>query len=106
MSKSSYAKKKFYSIYRELNRQTYEAEKRRLAAELLKLQHWVVENKKRVAITFDGRDAAGKGGTMLNAINHHANFRPPKKKSSVVFIRRPKKAPSTTIIAKYPIMIA
>ena len=61
MSRANYVRKKFYSIYRDLNRQTYEAEKRRLQAELLKLQHWAVENKKRVAITFDGRDAAGKG---------------------------------------------
>ena len=59
MSRANYVRKKFYSIYRGLNRQTYEAEKRRLQAELLKMQHWAVENKKRVAITFDGRDAAG-----------------------------------------------
>ena len=48
MSGVNYVRKKFYSIYRDLNRQTYEAEKRRLQAELLKMQHWAVENKKRI----------------------------------------------------------
>ena len=64
MSKANYVRKKFYSIYRDLDRQKYEPEKRRLQVELLKLQHWVVENKLRVAIAFDGRDAAGKGVTI------------------------------------------
>ena len=63
MPKSAYIKKKFYSVYQELDRSEYEAEKRRLQSELLKLQQWAVDNNKRIAITFDGRDAAGKGGT-------------------------------------------
>jgi len=70
MSQSAYIKKKFYSVYQDLNRSTYEAEKRRLQSELLKLQQWVVDNKKRVAITFDGRDAAGKGGTIKRFIEY------------------------------------
>ena len=72
MSRANYVRKKFYSIYQDLNRLTYEAEKRRLQAELLTLQHWAVENKKRVAITFDGRDAAGKGGTIKRFTEYHA----------------------------------
>ena len=95
MSRANYVRKKFYSIYRDLNRQTYEAEKRRLQAELLKLQHWAVENKKRVAITFDGRDAAGKGGTIKRfteyLMPHHSRvveLGVPTKKESRNWFRR------------------
>jgi len=70
MSRSTYIKKKFYSVYQDLNRSNYEAEKRRLQSELLKLQQWVVDNNKRVAITFDGRDAAGKGGAIKRFIEY------------------------------------
>ena len=38
--------------------------------ELLKLQDWIVKYKKRVAIIFEGRDAAGKGGTIRRFIEH------------------------------------
>ena len=95
MSRANYVRKKFYSIYRDLNRLTYEAEKRRLQAELLKLQHWAVENKKRVAITFDGRDAAGKGGTIKRfteyLMPHHSRvveLGVPTKKESRNWFRR------------------
>ena len=43
----------------------YEAELEKLQIELVKMQRWVQEKKKRVAILFEGRDAAGKGGTIL-----------------------------------------
>lgn len=39
-------------------------------AELIKLQKWVVSYKKRVAILFEGRDAAGKGGAIRRFIQH------------------------------------
>ena len=42
----------------------YEDELEGLQVELVKLQHWVKENKKRVCIIFEGRDAAGKGGSI------------------------------------------
>lgn len=42
----------------------YEDELEQLQVELVKLQRWVQANKKRVAIIFEGRDAAGKGGTI------------------------------------------
>ncbi|WP_371228781.1 polyphosphate kinase 2 [Roseovarius sp. 2305UL8-3] len=42
----------------------YEAELARLQIELVKLQEWVKETGHRVAIIFEGRDAAGKGGTI------------------------------------------
>ncbi len=42
----------------------YEAELRELQAELCKLQEWVKHKGLRVVIVFEGRDAAGKGGTI------------------------------------------
>jgi len=48
----------------------YEEELRRLQVELVKLQHWVSKNKKRVVIIFEGRDAAGKGGTIRRFTEH------------------------------------
>ena len=47
-----------------LSRKKYEKELRRLQAELCKLQDWVKAKGKRVIIVFEGRDAAGKGGTI------------------------------------------
>lgn len=38
--------------------------------ELVKLQQWVSKNKKRVAIIFEGRDAAGKGGNIRRFTEH------------------------------------
>ncbi|NOR27322.1 MAG: polyphosphate kinase 2 [Lutibacter sp.] len=48
----------------------YEEELRRLQIELVKLQHWISENNKRVAIVFEGRDAAGKGGNIRRFTEH------------------------------------
>ncbi len=48
----------------------YEYELESLQIELVKLQRWVQENGKRVAIIFEGRDAAGKGGTIRRFIEH------------------------------------
>jgi len=42
----------------------YEEELRNLQIELVKLQQWIAKNKMRVAIIFEGRDAAGKGGNI------------------------------------------
>ena len=42
----------------------YEEDLVKLQVELIKLQNWVVENRKRVLIIFEGRDAAGKGGAI------------------------------------------
>jgi polyphosphate kinase 2 len=42
----------------------YEAELRRLQAELVKLQEWTRESGARIVVIFEGRDAAGKGGTI------------------------------------------
>src|SRR6266481_9719276 len=48
----------------KLKRQLYEEELQRLQAELCKLQDWVKHKGLRVIVIFEGRDAAGKGGTI------------------------------------------
>ena len=47
-----------------LDRKTYEKELRKLQEELCHLQEWVKASGERVIIVFEGRDAAGKGGTI------------------------------------------
>jgi polyphosphate kinase 2 len=57
--------------YRNLmQRRSYEKTKYRLQVELLKLQAWVKETGQRVVILFEGRDAAGKGGTIKRFMEH------------------------------------
>jgi polyphosphate kinase 2 len=57
--------------YRNLmSRKRYERQKYRLQVELLKLQAWVKETGQRVVILFEGRDAAGKGGTIKRLMEH------------------------------------
>ena len=53
-----------------MRRATYEAQKYQLQVELLKLQAWVKETGARVIILFEGRDAAGKGGTIKRFMEH------------------------------------
>jgi len=48
----------------KLSRKDYEKELRKLQTELCRLQDWVVHKGLRVIIVFEGRDAAGKGGTI------------------------------------------
>ena len=48
----------------KMKRKTYEKELRKLQVELCYLQEWVKLQKLRVIILFEGRDAAGKGGTI------------------------------------------
>ena len=48
----------------------YEEELKALQAELVKLQRWVQAEGRRIAILFEGRDAAGKGGTIRRFIEH------------------------------------
>lgn len=49
---------------KKLNKKIYEAELKRLHIELVKLQEWIKEEGLRVVVLFEGRDAAGKGGTI------------------------------------------
>jgi polyphosphate kinase 2 len=53
-----------------MRRASYEAQKYQLQVELLKLQAWVKETGQRVVILFEGRDAAGKGGTIKRFMEH------------------------------------
>jgi polyphosphate kinase 2 len=53
-----------------LSRKTYEEQKYRLQVELLKLQAWVKDSGQRVLVLFEGRDAAGKGGTIKRFMEH------------------------------------
>jgi polyphosphate kinase 2 len=53
-----------------LRRSSYEKEKFRLQVELLKLQAWAKETGQRIVILFEGRDAAGKGGTIKRFMEH------------------------------------
>ena len=48
----------------------YEEELVKLQVELVKLQNWAFENKKRILIIFEGRDAAGKGGAIKRFTEH------------------------------------
>ena len=48
----------------KMKRKAYEQELRKLQVELCHLQHWVKETGARIVIVFEGRDAAGKGGTI------------------------------------------
>ncbi len=53
-----------YNKKGRLKKAYYEAELARLQEELVKLQHWVVEQGSRVLIIFEGRGSAGKGGVI------------------------------------------
>ncbi len=53
-----------------MSRRSYERRKYELQVELLKLQAWVRETGQRVVILFEGRDAAGKGGTIKRFMEH------------------------------------
>jgi len=59
-----------YPYQNLLSRKSYEKQKYRLQVELLKLQAWVKETGQRVVILFEGRDAAGKGGTIRRFMEH------------------------------------
>ncbi|HVJ77894.1 MAG TPA: polyphosphate kinase 2 [Hyphomicrobium sp.] len=48
----------------KLKRKDYERELKRLHVELVKLQEWVRHEEKKICILFEGRDGAGKGGTI------------------------------------------
>lgn len=53
---------------KKLKRSIYDAELKRLHVELVKLQYWIKETGTRAVVLFEGRDAAGKGGTIKRII--------------------------------------
>jgi polyphosphate kinase len=59
-----------YAYKNRLSRRNYEHQKYHLQVELLKLQNWVRDTGQRVVILFEGRDAAGKGGTIKRFMEH------------------------------------
>ena len=80
----------------KLKRKAYEQELRKLQVQLCHLQEWVKEKKLRVIILFEGRDAAGKGGT-IKAITEKVSPRvfrvvalpaPSDREKSQMFVQR------------------
>ncbi len=59
-----------YPYPERMDRDDYEEEKYRLQIELLKFQYWLEDNGRRAIILFEGRDAAGKGGTIKRFTEH------------------------------------
>lgn len=59
-----------YPYSKKMSLQDYENEKHLLQTELLKVQSWVKETGQRVVCLFEGRDAAGKGGTIKRFMEH------------------------------------
>ena len=57
----------YKKVYKTL---LYNEELRLLQIELVKLQHWLSKENKRVAVIFEGRDAAGKGGNIRRFMEH------------------------------------
>ncbi|MGQ8366847.1 polyphosphate kinase 2 [Glaciecola sp. 1036] len=59
-----------YPYKTKISSKTYEARKVELQVELLKVQKWVKETGQKIVILFEGRDAAGKGGTIKRFMEH------------------------------------
>jgi polyphosphate kinase 2 len=59
-----------YPYKSKMHRAEYEKEKQKLQIELLKMQGWVRETGQRVVLLCEGRDAAGKGGTIKRFMEH------------------------------------
>lgn len=59
-----------YPYPEKMRRGEYEAEKQKLQIELLKMQNWVKDTGQKILLLFEGRDAAGKGGTIKRFMEH------------------------------------
>ncbi|MGR8950762.1 MAG: polyphosphate kinase 2 [Gammaproteobacteria bacterium] len=59
-----------YPYKRKLQRSVYEKQKALLQVELLKAQRWITDQGEKVVVLFEGRDAAGKGGTIKRFMEH------------------------------------
>jgi polyphosphate kinase 2 len=59
-----------YPYPERMARPDYEVVKRQLQIELLKLQNWLKDTGQRLIVVFEGRDAAGKGGTIKRFLEH------------------------------------
>jgi len=78
------AKENNIPIDKALRKIRYEAELRLLQTELVNLQNWITKKQLRVAVIFEGRDAAGKGGS-IKRFKEHLNPRT----SRVVALNKP-----------------
>ncbi len=70
LSKKDIFKHGNYPYKKKMGRAEYEKKKQELQIELLKMQNWVKETGQRIVILFEGRDAAGKGGTIKRIMEH------------------------------------
>ncbi len=59
-----------YPYADKIKRAQYEQQKAKLQVELLKVQKWVEDTGAKVVLLFEGRDAAGKGGTIKRFMEH------------------------------------
>src|ERR1700733_13245534 len=59
-----------YPYDERMSREEYDHKKRLLQIELLKLQNWIKDRREHLVILFEGRDAAGKGGTIKRFMEH------------------------------------
>lgn len=59
-----------YPYKRKMRRTTYEQHKAELQVELLKVQEWVKDSGEKIVVIFEGRDGAGKGGTIKRFMEH------------------------------------
>jgi polyphosphate kinase len=79
-----------YPYEKRMSRRDYELSKRSLQIELLKMQSWVKDSGQKVVLLFEGRDAAGKGGT-IKRFTEHLNPRGAR----VVALEKPSEREST-----------
>lgn len=70
MGKNKIFKNANYPYQEKMGRDDYENEKEKLQIELLKMQNWIKDTNQRILILFEGRDAAGKGGTIKRFMEH------------------------------------
>lgn len=59
-----------YPYEKKIGRRKYERQKAELQVELLKVQEWVRDTGQKIVLLFEGRDAAGKGGTIKRFTEH------------------------------------
>src|SRR6266700_641749 len=80
----------------KMKRKEFERELEKLQVELVKLQRWVIHEGLRVIIIFEGRDAAGKGGTIKRIVDRVsprvfrvvARPKPTEREKTEVYIQR------------------
>lgn len=79
-----------YPYKQRMRRNDYERQKKALQVELLKAQGWAKENGQKIVLLFEGRDAAGKGGTIKRFMEH---LNP--RSARVVALEKPSEREST-----------